>query len=506
MNQETVSDGHTGNTLATRIRTLNILLLTLVFVLVAGASVYIIREVNSGASRNVARAYSVATSAQLDSFISQNLDIARIASDSEAMGAWYGDEDNLEKKQVAYAELINYVSDNPDLSLRLCLSGSMNVYLVNAGIGFEDFLPYGKLDPAAPGDGWYDDCAKADGAYTLHLGVNTDPDERQLIICHKIGGSGSLKGVFSLGADLKPLLEEVAVATEGKAAGCLIDRQGEIVYGSFFPAAPGAPESAAAIEVSAGLKPAFNPGAETAASPDGTPGRIYKLTQGPYKYASVTPVAATGWSYAALYNYDLTGGIINDKNLPYLPVALLAILLLYFLIFNAYVRKIVFNPLKNLTNSVPRGGVIYGMGRNDEIGALASRINGMYFSISSQSSKVHEANEHLRFFLDSLPVSCHVWNKDHKVIGCNLKALELYGFKEKYEFTDHFFDHAPEFQTGGERSADLINKMLEKALAGEAVTFEWRRKSPASAPLLEVNLARVISGNSYVVAAYSIEK
>ena len=502
MQPETLSDAQqVKNTLATRIKTLNILLLVLVLLLVVGASGLMLMNTNANAAQSTARAYSGATAAKLQAFIGQNLALARIAADSAVMGAWYGDEANQEKKRAAFAELTNYLGDNPGLSLRLCLSGSMNVYLADATLAYADFQPYGQLDPAAPGDGWYATCADAAGAYTSHLGVSTDPDERQLIICHKISGAEGLNGVFSLGADLKPLLAEIAGLTEDKAAGCLIDQRGEVVSGSFFPSTTGALESA-------GLKAALGTAAVTTAdaAPDGAPAQLVKLTQGSYKYAVITPIAATDWSYAVLYNQDLAGGLLSDRNLPLLPLALLLILALYFLIFNAYIRKIVFNPLKNLTNSVPRGGVIYGMGRDDEIGALARRINSMYFSISAHSNKVQEANEHLRFFLDSLPVACHIWNKEQQIIACNRKALELYGFKEKYEFTDHFFQNAPEQQPGNQSSVALMNKMLEKTFGGETVTFTWRAQTPAPNPALEVTLVRVISGNTYVVAAYSFEK
>ena len=499
---------HVKNALSARIGTLNVFLLSLVFILVAIAAVIIISRINADASKTISRSYAVEASETLHSFISRSLVVARIASGSKTIDDWYADENNQDKKRAAYHELINYAAVDENTYLRLCLSESKNIYLADARISMADFVPFAKLDPETPGDGWYDNCVNSENEYTLYIGIDAEADERQLIICHKIESGAKTTGVFSLGANIQPLFEGISALFESEAAGCIIDKQGDIIAGSYFPIAPGTSESAVIDDIS------NDPRLKSAAGKDlnpangffdiGAPRQTVKLSHGPYKYASIAPIAETNWSYAILFNNNLYAGATGSRNLIFLSVAILLIFILYALTFNALIRRAVFTPLRNLTHSVPRGGVIYGIGRDDELGALARRINGMHYSINAQATKVHEANEHLRHLLDSLPVPCYIWNKDHKIIESNPKALELYGFTEKYAFADHFFDHAPEHQANGQKSAEMMIEMLDKALTGESVTFNWRSQPPETAQtVLEITLVRVRSGNKHVVVAYS---
>lgn len=487
-----------NNTLASRTKVINIILLLLVFIIIAIITIILLTKATSSASKDLARADSVRAAGAFHSFINKNLLLVQVASNSTAIGDWYADESNQDKKRTAYNELMNYTDALENIYLRLCLSQSMNVYLADAGIRSADFVPYSKITASSPSDGWYIDCFDSESAYTLYIGINHETGERQLIICHKVKTGEEISGVFSTGIDVRPLIENISVLYKDKdATGFIVDKQG-VVAGSAEEITNTSNDAGfeSIIDAASGIDNGFFSGDE--------PPQVVKLSQGSYKYAAIAPIAETDWSYVILFNNSFANGFTDNKYIPPLLIVLVFILILYAVMFNIIIHRIVFTPLEKLANSVPKGGVIYGIGRDDEIGLLARTINKMHYSLSSKTSKAHEANENYRLLLDSVPISCFIWNKDNRIIECNKKALELFDNKSKTEVFGEFFNYAPEFQPNGQRSVDMALELLEKAFSGEKVVFTWCHRSPEGNEFpVEVTLIRVKSGNTHVVASYA---
>ncbi|MDR1701744.1 MAG: GAF domain-containing protein, partial [Sporomusaceae bacterium] len=118
--------------------------------------------------------------------------------------------------------------------------------------------------------------------------------------------------------------------------------------------------------------------------------------------------------------------------------------------------------------------------------------------------KVREANEHMKLMLNATPLSCILWNSKHKVIDCNEAAVKLFGFPDKVDTLEKFYQCSPAYQPDGRPSAELATEWVNQAFAKGFASFEWlHQKLDQTLIPSEVTLVRVKSGDDYVVAGYT---
>ena len=87
-------------------------------------------------------------------------------------------------------------------------------------------------------------------------------------------------------------------------------------------------------------------------------------------------------------------------------------------------------------------------------------------------------------------------------IGCNQKALEVFGCTKEQLLAGTPFDFSPPLQPDGSDSAHAGRVMVEAAMAGEPQTFEWTHVRADGSPFeAEVHLAAVQSGKRTLLQA-----
>ena len=126
--------------------------------------------------------------------------------------------------------------------------------------------------------------------------------------------------------------------------------------------------------------------------------------------------------------------------------------------------------------------------------------------ITRQSNLLRTAEEQTRLMLDTTPICCQLWNRDFKTIDCNEAAVKLYGFKNKQEYMERFFECSPEYQSDGQRSDEKSTMLVRKAFAEGSCVFQWMHQMPdgTAAPIpAEITLVRVSYKGDYVVAGYT---
>ncbi|MDR3296140.1 MAG: response regulator [Clostridiales Family XIII bacterium] len=114
-----------------------------------------------------------------------------------------------------------------------------------------------------------------------------------------------------------------------------------------------------------------------------------------------------------------------------------------------------------------------------------------------------EADARARMILDATPMACAIFDEEHGMFDCNATTVQLYGFKDKQECQETFFDYAPEYQSNGLHSLTVVRKAVEEMREKGSVTFEWEYSQRDGRPLpLEVTLVRLPWLGGYRMATY----
>ena len=122
----------------------------------------------------------------------------------------------------------------------------------------------------------------------------------------------------------------------------------------------------------------------------------------------------------------------------------------------------------------------------------------------STEAENNEVYERIKLMFDAMPLGCHLWNSDLKMIDCNEAALKLYGFKNKQEQFDNFSKCSPEYQPDGQRSDEKAVMVVKKAFEEGYYSCEWLHQTWDGALVpVELTLERLKHGDDYVVAAYT---
>ena len=123
--------------------------------------------------------------------------------------------------------------------------------------------------------------------------------------------------------------------------------------------------------------------------------------------------------------------------------------------------------------------------------------------IKESINQIRETDEYTQLLLDATPLSCTLWNRDFKMVNCNLEALKLFEVKNKKDFFDHYMENAPEFQPDGEKSVEGGFNNIKQAFENEYSRFEWMHMLPGGELLpSEITLVRVKYKDDYLVAGY----
>ena len=142
----------------------------------------------------------------------------------------------------------------------------------------------------------------------------------------------------------------------------------------------------------------------------------------------------------------------------------------------------------------------------DEINILRSGALMMVSAINQheQAAEIHEAHQRTRILLDSMPYTCHLWNRDQEMFDCNEENIRLFKVRDKTEFRDNFPSFSPEYQPDGRLSCEVVSGVLSTAFAEGHLVFEFMHQASDGTPIpCEITLVRVPYANDYVVAAYA---
>jgi len=122
----------------------------------------------------------------------------------------------------------------------------------------------------------------------------------------------------------------------------------------------------------------------------------------------------------------------------------------------------------------------------------------------SQAELIYDAAKRQKLMLDTMPICCHILNKNAQVVEANTKSIEFFKFKIREELIERFHETFPEYQPNGRRSTELAEEYILKAFEHGILEFEWMHIIPETNEQIptEVTLISTQYNGEYVVACY----
>ena len=99
--------------------------------------------------------------------------------------------------------------------------------------------------------------------------------------------------------------------------------------------------------------------------------------------------------------------------------------------------------------------------------------------------QAREAEERARVMMNSMPISCSLWDRNGNLLYSNNMLIKLFGLSRQFETLGEFFGLCPEFQDDGRRTRDIAMDNVEATLAGGSRRVEWLFRAGDEAVPLE---------------------
>ncbi|MDR2478380.1 MAG: response regulator [Treponema sp.] len=113
-----------------------------------------------------------------------------------------------------------------------------------------------------------------------------------------------------------------------------------------------------------------------------------------------------------------------------------------------------------------------------------------------------EAEERARVMMNSMPISCSLWNRKGRLLYSNNMLLRLFDLSSRFETLDEFFSLCPEFQDNGRRTRDIAMDNVQAALAGGSPRVEWLFRAGDETVPLETIFVPIPWHNDTRIAIY----
>jgi len=391
------------NLLATRFRNINMLLFVFILLSMAVASAVLVYNIADSASRDYVRFYTMENVDVLFAHLNGEISLVRHAAASPEIIEWFADEGNQTKKLAAYQRMMHFAGMQRLDGLYFAISESRNEYSIERNALFEDFKPYHVLVQESAYDRWFFDALDSKFEYILKLDTVKSLDDVYIWIDHKVRKDGEVVGVFSAGIPFNVVFDDLfGEYNSQNVLGFVIDDRGLIQMDSSMPDAESLLGSLSVydaaemrhildVESSSVFAAAIKSYLDDHTIHYGKRAKpeVFKLSGKEYQYLSISPVPNTNWLAVTLYNSSALLNILSF--LPPLIVVILSFAV-YIMVSSLLIQKLVFKPLSLLSVSVSESehnsDNIYGIKRDDEIGALARETRESWLRLGENAAKL----------------------------------------------------------------------------------------------------------------------
>ncbi|MDR0567730.1 MAG: response regulator [Spirochaetaceae bacterium] len=383
--------------IARRFSNSNILILLSVLAVVAALIGLIVDQISDDMSERYAQFYSLETIEKFDLYLSREIELVGKIAASKELNQWFNDEGDSGKKLEAYQKLLSYTEMMYGNDFYFGINGCLHAYTITSKTAFDQFSPYdAPLSRDDPQSDWYFASLVQPQEYNLNIDVEPYFHKKRLWINYKVRSGDRVLGIFASGLYFNQVLETLfGKYDRDNVRSFVIGRDGSVKMDSalireagdeFDPLIleeepePSIYEIMPYDELQRILEPYLRSIGDYFKVR--TDPRVFEFYADRYRYIAVAPIMRSDWSVVTFYKSES----LFDSNilLPLIGV-LLSVFLLYALVKNIFVRRLVILPLNRLTNSLTvssgDGKGIYGLDRDDEFGELARRIHEMTVNI-----------------------------------------------------------------------------------------------------------------------------
>ena len=448
MSSATVSNSPEGSRvmknrykLATRFRNINIVFIVLILTITIVVCGYLLYNFADSASVDYVRFYTLDSVDIFSSHLSRELLLVEHISQLPELTEWFADEENLERKEAAFREMMSYADSLQIGGLYFGIVGSNNEYSIDSDASFNQLAPFNVLSADNPYDIWFFNAAGSYFDFTLHMDVCKVTNTRRLWINHKVMHEGRTVGVICSALQFDDIFIDLFGHYEGRnVKGFVIDHRGIIQIDSTVPEPVLESDHSGytsqerhilTINSYDAFIYAINNYQKNPMIFYGrTEPEVIRLPDGDYRYLSIAPVPNTNWLIVTFFSPEALFDVMSI--LPMVSVVALAFLI--FVVVNSIlIRRLLFSPLNKLAVSVSTSdrddSAIYGVDRKDEIGDLARttqevwrRLHDMAISLQKTAQIADAANESKSFFLANM--SHEIRTPMNSIIGFSELAMD----------------------------------------------------------------------------------
>ncbi|MDR0292737.1 MAG: GGDEF domain-containing protein [Oscillospiraceae bacterium] len=364
----------------TRFRNANILLFTLAFCILAGVMAFAFEGIVTKTSAEYAGRYASSSAGAFAARIDKEISLMSKAAHSPAVTEWLADESDGAKKARAYAELAGVVGELYSFNLYVGSESSLNEYRVETDYNADRIEPVAVLNADNPQDGWYFECVSSDGDYILSIDIDHIMRRKRVWLDYKVLRDGVILGVICTGLEFSHVVGELFSHYESNfLRGLIIGANGAIHMDSarmddrdFLYSLT---ESTVEDEFS---DPKILSAVRSYMEGNG-PAEV-RLSSGPYRRMTITPIAGSGWAVVILSG---SSSLFDISVFIPLTVTVLVLLLAFALFTSTANYRLFFRPLGYLDRSLAEMKennieLIYGLDRDDELGHLSQTIRDLF--------------------------------------------------------------------------------------------------------------------------------
>lgn len=374
--------------LSARFRQMNILILAVAFCTMAIIMSLLFGSTFSSVSSDYTKLYGISSAEALSARIDRNVWIVKSLAGSQTVIEWMLDEEDVEKKALAFQEMEDILGELYSVNLYVGLEGSHNEYNVIKGSAADSHAPFDTLETSDPDDAWYFSCIASEREYVLSLGIDHVQQQKRVWIDYNVIYEGELLGVISTGLEFSHVLGELFTHFPSEhMRGLIVDRYGRIHMDSSLMGDSDYLKNDYEISVFEEFTdtPLLKELETYLASLDGIhemPGLLetVELQRDRYRFLSIAPVVSTDWMVVVL-----SDGLSLFDFAYFAPLLITALVLLFIVavVISATNYRLIFMPIIRLNRSLDElrennEGNIYGTDRHDELGKLANTIQDLF--------------------------------------------------------------------------------------------------------------------------------
>ncbi len=390
-------------------------------------------RVGKTVSRDYAELYSFKTAAALNKYLIKDIHVLQNIIRTQAVQEWFLDENDPEKKALAFAEFKKIGRELYHETLYMAFPNSRRQYVYTKGIVLEEFYSKAHLDITNVEDSWYYEVARSENLYELNVDTDKVLRHTLLWINHKIlSADGELIGVICTGVPFGHILNGIFDSYDVKnIRGIVINSSGFVQMDSaadkdilvddstlHFKELVKNPVVHAALDV-------YLPNIKGYFSGMMQPMVLDLTDDAKYDYVVMTPIENTNWTVITFFNSSSLFSLEKFANLLW---AVFVLLFVYVVTVSVVSKDLVFRPLARLVHSLKPATSftstqeIYGVERNDELGELAKTIQnlkkvlrGKNKELALTAQQADAANEAKSLFLAHM--SHEMRTPMHAIIG-----------------------------------------------------------------------------------------